>query len=57
MYILAKEGADAAVLDIPRKPIGTGPYYLTEDSEVKYRLEAEPELQTHVAEGRRTLHR
>jgi peptide/nickel transport system substrate-binding protein len=36
MYILAKEGADSSVLDIARKPIGTGPYYLTEDSEIKY---------------------
>ncbi len=36
MYILAKEAADSNVLDIARKPIGTGPYYLTEDSEIKY---------------------
>jgi ABC-type transport system substrate-binding protein len=42
MYILAKEGADAAVLDIPRKPIGTGPYYLVEDSEVKYSWKKNP---------------
>jgi ABC-type transport system substrate-binding protein len=42
MYILAKEGADPAVLDIARKPIGTGPYYLTEDSEVRYGWKKNP---------------
>jgi ABC-type transport system substrate-binding protein len=42
MYILAKEGADTSVLDIPRKAIGTGPYYLTEDSEVKYAWKKNP---------------
>jgi peptide/nickel transport system substrate-binding protein len=35
-YILAKEAADPSKIEIARKPIGTGPYYLVEDSEVKY---------------------
>jgi peptide/nickel transport system substrate-binding protein len=40
MYILAKEAADR--IDVPRKPIGTGPYYLTEDSEVRYAWKKNP---------------
>jgi ABC-type transport system substrate-binding protein len=41
-YILAKEAADPAKIEIARKPIGTGPYYLVEDSEVKYSWEKNP---------------
>jgi len=42
MYILPKEAADEKVIDIPRKAIGTGPYYMTEDSEVSYRWKRNP---------------
>jgi peptide/nickel transport system substrate-binding protein len=42
MYLLPKEAADETVIDIPRQAIGTGPYYLTEDSEVSYRWKKNP---------------
>ncbi|HEX5140853.1 MAG TPA: ABC transporter substrate-binding protein [Dehalococcoidia bacterium] len=42
MYILAKEAADPSKIDVKLKPIGTGPYYLTEDSEVKYSWKKNP---------------
>jgi peptide/nickel transport system substrate-binding protein len=42
MYLLPKEAADENVIDIPRQAIGTGPYYLTEDSEVEYRWKKNP---------------
>jgi ABC-type transport system substrate-binding protein len=52
MYILAKEGADPAVLDIARKPIGTGPYYLVEDSEVRYAWAKNPNFRrTKLKDG------
>ncbi|HEX5368162.1 MAG TPA: ABC transporter substrate-binding protein [Dehalococcoidia bacterium] len=41
-YILAQEAADPSKIDIARKPIGTGPYYLTEDSEIKYTWKKNP---------------
>jgi ABC-type transport system substrate-binding protein len=42
LYILPKEAADESVIDIPRQAIGTGPYYLTEDSEIEYRWKKNP---------------
>jgi ABC-type transport system substrate-binding protein len=42
MYILPKEAADEKVIDIQRQAIGTGPYYLTENSEVNYRWKRNP---------------
>jgi ABC-type transport system substrate-binding protein len=42
LYLLPKEAADESVIDIPRQAIGTGPYYLTEDSEVSYRWKKNP---------------
>lgn len=42
MYLLPKEAADENVIDIPRQAIGTGPYYLSEDSEISYRWKKNP---------------
>lgn len=42
LYILPKEAADENVIDIPRQAIGTGPYYLSEDSEIEYRWKKNP---------------
>jgi peptide/nickel transport system substrate-binding protein len=42
MYVLPKEAADPNVIDIPRKAIGTGPYYLSNDSEIEYDWKKNP---------------
>ena len=42
LYILAKEAADESVIDVQREAIGTGPYYMTENSEVEYRWKKNP---------------
>jgi ABC-type transport system substrate-binding protein len=42
LYLLPKEAADENVIDIPRQAIGTGPYYLSEDSEIEYRWKKNP---------------
>jgi peptide/nickel transport system substrate-binding protein len=41
-YLLPKEGADKNVIDFTHQAIGTGPYYITEDSEVSYRWKKNP---------------
>jgi ABC-type transport system substrate-binding protein len=42
LYVLAKEAEDQNVIDVQREAIGTGPYYMTEVSEVEYRWKKNP---------------
>jgi ABC-type transport system substrate-binding protein len=42
LYVLPKEAADQNVIDVQREAIGTGPYYMTENSEVSYRWTKNP---------------
>jgi peptide/nickel transport system substrate-binding protein len=42
LYVLPKEAADENVIDVQRVAIGTGPYYMTENSEVAYRWKKNP---------------
>ena len=42
LYVLPKEAEDKNVIDVQRQAIGTGPYYMTENSEVSYRWKKNP---------------
>ena len=42
LYIFPKEAQDPNQMDIPRKAIGTGPYYLTEGSDTIYAWKRNP---------------
>jgi ABC-type transport system substrate-binding protein len=42
LYIIPKEGADVSKFDIDRVAIGSGPFYMTEASEINYRWKRNP---------------
>jgi peptide/nickel transport system substrate-binding protein len=42
LYVLPKEAADESAVDVQRMAIGTGPFYMTENSEVSYRWKKNP---------------
>ncbi len=42
LYVLPKEAEDKNVIDVQREAIGSGPYYMSENSEVSYRWKKNP---------------